>query len=321
MLNSEGIMVPIVTPFCNNAIDFDAAQRLAYELVNDGIHGIVVCGTTGEAAALDDHEQTALLCAVMEAVGTRCPVLMGISGSNTRVVAEKIASFNQYSPAGFLLSPPSYVRPSQHGILLHFQAVAARTDLPIVIYNIPARTGVNIAAKTVIALAADPQFVAIKESSGNLTQLAEIINSKSLKVLSGDDALFLSTLSLGGHGAISAAAHIRPDLFVRIYELMKLGEVKQATSIFSALLPLIQHLFCEPNPGPIKAALAMQGKLEQNLRLPMTIMSRAGQEQLAKILEDVMALPTYANQSSTRWSEVITSGKRSLDQGLFQSAI
>ena len=310
MLNPEGIMVPIVTPFCNNAIDYDAAQRIAYDLVNDGVHGIIVCGTTGEAAALDDHEQTALLCAVMEAVGTRCPVLMGISGSNTRVVAEKIAGFDQYEPAGFLLSPPSYVRPSQQGILLHFQAVAARTDLPIVIYNIPARTGVNITTETVIALAADPQFVAIKESSGNVTQLAEIINSKSLKVLSGDDALFQTTLSLGGHGAISAVAHIRPDLFVRIYKLMKLGEEEQAATIFNALLPLIHILFSEPNPGPIKAALAMQGKLQQNLRLPMTTMSISAQEQLSEILEDVMALPTYANQSNRRWSETTAAGKK-----------
>ncbi len=300
MLNPEGIMVPIVTPFCNNAIDFDAAQRLAFDLVNDGVHGIVVCGTTGEAAALDDHEQAALLCAVMEAVGTRCPVLMGVSGSNTRVIAEKIASFNQYEPAGFLLSPPSYVRPSQQGILLHFQAIAARTDYPIVIYNIPARTGVNIAAETVIALAADPHFIAIKESSGNVAQLAEIINSKSLNVLSGDDALFLTTLTLGGHGAISAAAHIRPDLFVRICELMKLGEVEQATTIFNALLPLIHILFSEPNPGPIKAALAMQGKVQQNLRLPMTVMSTSGQEKLALVLEQVMALSTLFGQSDLR---------------------
>lgn len=300
MSTFKGIWVPVVTPFHNGAINFDAAQCLAADLVNDGVHGIVACGTTGEAAALDDHEQAALLCAVMEAVGTRCPVLMGVSGSNTRVVAEKIASFNHYEPAGFLLSPPSYVRPSQQGILLHFQAVAARTDLPIVIYNIPARTGVNMAAETVIALAADPHFVAIKESSGNVAQLAEIINSKSLKVLSGDDALFLTTLKLGGHGAISAAAHIRPDLFVGIHELMKLGEVEQATTIFNALLPLIQILFSEPNPGPIKAALAMQGKIQQNLRLPMTVMSTSGQEKLALALEQVMALPTLLGRLDVR---------------------
>ena len=316
----KGIWVPIVTPFHNDAIDFDAAQCLAYDLVNDGVHGIVVCGTTGEAAALDEHEQAALLCALMEAVGTRCPVLMGISGSNTRVVAEKIASFNHYGPAGFLLSPPSYVRPSQQGILLHLQAVAARTDLPMVIYNIPARTGVNITTETVIALAADPQFVAIKESSGNVAQLAEIINSKSLKVLSGDDALFLTTLALCGHGAISAAAHIRPDLFVRIYELMKLGEAEQATTIFNALLPLIHILFSEPNPGPIKAALAMQGKIQQNLRLPMTPMSISGQEQLAGVLEDVMALPTYADRSNTTWTGTTRTGKNNLTKGVFQTA-
>lgn len=312
----KGIWVPIVTPFHNDAIDFDAAQCLAYDLVNDGVHGIVVCGTTGEAAALDEYEQVALLRALMEAVGARCPVLMGISGSNTRVVAEKIASFNQYAPTGFLLSPPSYVRPSQQGILLHFQTVAACTDLPIVIYNIPARTGVNIATETVTALASDPHFVAIKESSGNVAQLSEIIHSKSLNVLSGDDALLLTTLTLGGHGAISAAAHIRPDLFVRIYELMKLGEPEQASIIFNALLPLIQILFSEPNPGPIKAVLAMQGKIQQNLRLPMTVMSKSGQEQLAFILEDVMALPTFAARSNMTWS-----GKVSLSKDVFQASL
>lgn len=303
MLTFEGIWVPIVTPFRNGSIDFDAAQRLAVDLANDGVHGIVVCGTTGEAAALDEPEQAALLQSIIEAVGSRCPVVMGISGSNTRIVAEKVARYNQYEPAGFLISPPSYVRPSQQGILLHFQAIAAQTDRPIIIYNIPARTGVNMEAETVIALASDPHFVAIKESSGNVAQLAEIINSQSLKVLSGDDALFLTTLDLGGHGAISAGAHIRPDLFVRIYELMQAGQVAQASTLFNALLPLIKLLFSEPNPGPIKAALAAQGRIREELCLPMTPMSAAGQKKLAAILEQVISLSTTSELPNTNWIE------------------
>lgn len=286
----EGIWVPIVTPFHNGEVALDAAQRLAVDLVDKGIHGIVVCGTTGEAAALSEREQATLLCAIIEAVGARCPVAMGVSGSNTRVVAEKVKSYNHYAPAAYLLSAPSYVRPSQEGILWHFQAVASQTDRPIIIYNIPARTGVNIDAATVTTLAMDPHFVAIKESSGDVSQLMKIINSTSLKVLSGDDALLLTTLDLGGHGAISAGAHIRPDLFVRIVDLMRAGQTEQASIIFHALLPLIRQLFSEPNPGPIKAALAIQGKMNDNLRLPMTPMSSAGKDKLVEILQEVADL-------------------------------
>ncbi len=286
----SGIWVPIVTPFKNGEVDLAAAQALADSLINQGIHGLIVCGTTGEAAALDEVEQAALLCAVIAVAKGRCPVAMGISGSNTRAVAEKVKRCNRYAPSAYLLSAPSYVRPSQQGILWHFQAIAAQTDIPIIIYNIPARTGVNIEAATIAALAQDQRFVAIKESSGQLTQIKEIIEHTSLKVLSGDDSMLLSTLMLGGHGAISAAAHIRPDLFVRLYDLLKAGNTEDASLLFNALLPLIHLLFSEPNPGPVKAALSMQGKIRETLRLPMTPMSPDGKEKLVRVLDDVMAL-------------------------------
>ncbi|MNR76026.1 4-hydroxy-tetrahydrodipicolinate synthase [compost metagenome] len=285
-----GIWVPLITPFQNGEVDLPAAQKIADELIKQGVHGLVVCGTTGEAAALDEAEQSALLSAISEVAAQRCPVAMGISGSNTRAVAEKVKRCNRHAPAAYLLSAPSYVRPSQQGILWHFQAVAAQTDSPIIIYNIPARTGVNIEASTIAALAADARFVAVKESSGQVAQIKELIADQTLKVLSGDDGLLLSTLTLGGHGAISAAAHIRPDLFVRLYELVKAGKTEEAALLFNALLPLIRLLFAEPNPGPLKAALALQGKLRETLRLPMTPMSAAGKAKLAAELETVMAL-------------------------------
>lgn len=314
MTSFTGIWVPIVTPFKNGEVDFPAAQKLADELINHGIHGLVVCGTTGEAAALDDIEQAALLSAINEVAANRCPVAMGISGSSTRTVAEKVKRFNHHAPAAYLLSAPSYVRPSQQGILWHFQAVAAQTDIPIIIYNIPARTGVNIDAATIAALAQDERFTAVKESSGQLSQVKEILDSTRLQLLSGDDALLLSTLMLGGHGAISAAAHIRPDLFVHLYDLIRAGRNEEAAELFNALLPLIRLLFSEPNPGPLKAALAMQGKLRETLRLPMTPMSAAGKDKLALVLQDVMDVQIDAN------SPALIAGRAKFIQDVYRSS-
>lgn len=291
MTTFEGIWVPLVTPFRQGKLDLYSAQQLALNLSGAGIHGLVVCGTTGEAATLNEHEQDKLLCSVMEAVQDRCPVLMGVAGSDTRAVADKISHLNSLQPAGFLVSAPSYVRPSQEGIRLHFEAVAAAAHSPVVLYNIPARTGVNIEPATVIALARQPNIVAIKECGGSLAQTTELIHHSDLKILCGDDAMLFSTLCLGAHGAISAAAHIRPDLFVRLFELVRAGQIERARALFKQLLPVIQLLFSEPNPGPVKAALALQGHILDELRLPMTPMSAVGRVKLARALDELMALP------------------------------
>lgn len=286
----EGIWIPLVTPFNTGQVDLVAAQRLTSDLVQSGVHGLVVCGTTGEASAMDVREQESLLAAVLEAAGD-CPVVMGLGGSNTTAVTQNVVYFNRYPIAGLLVSAPCYVRPSQQGIRLHFQAISEATDRPIVLYNIPARTGVNIDIATVMALSRDPHFVGIKECGGNLCQLLSLINSTTLKVLCGDDSLLLATFCLGGHGAISAAAHIRPDLYVQIFELVRGGHLQQARALFNALLPLVTLLFSEPNPGPVKAALALQGKVRDELRMPMLPMSNVGKNQLAEVLEQVLALP------------------------------
>ncbi|AMP14033.1 4-hydroxy-tetrahydrodipicolinate synthase [Collimonas pratensis] len=291
MTTFEGIWVPLVTPFRQGKLDLYSAQQLALSLSGAGVHGLVVCGTTGEAATLNEHEQDKLLCGVLEAVQNRCPVLMGVSGSDTRVVAEKISHLNTLQPAGFLVSAPSYVRPSQEGIRLHFEAVAAAAHCPVVLYNIPSRTGVNIEPATVIALERQANIVAIKECGGSLAQTTELIHHSSLKILCGDDAALFNTLCLGAHGAISAAAHIRPDLFVRLFELVRAGQIERARTLFKQLLPVIQLLFSEPNPAPVKAALALQGHIQDELRLPMTPMSAVGRVKLARALDALMALP------------------------------
>jgi len=291
----EGIWVPLVTPFRQGKLDLYGAQQLALRLSAAGVHGLVVCGTTGEAATLNEHEQDRILCGVMEAVQTRCPVVMGVSGSDTRLVAEKIARLNALRPAGFLVSAPSYVRPSQEGIRLHFEAVATAAESPVILYNIPARTGVNIDVATVVALEQHANIVAIKESSGNLMQTMELISRTNLSLLCGDDAMLFNTFCLGGHGAISAAAHIRPDLFVHLFELVRAGQIGPARTLFKQLLPMIQLLFSEPNPGPVKAALSMQGEIQDELRLPMTRMTATGKVKLAKALEKLMSIPVAGN--------------------------
>ncbi|HTD06824.1 4-hydroxy-tetrahydrodipicolinate synthase [Undibacterium sp.] len=287
----EGIWIPLVTPFRNGKPDLDRAQQLALKLLDAGTHGLVVCGTTGEAAALSEKEQTLMLAAILEVVQGACPVLMGIGGSDTRALAEKVARLDGQQSAGFLVSAPCYVRPSQEGIRLHFEAIAQATGDPIVLYNIPSRTGVNIDTGTVIALQQQANIVAIKECGGNLAQMAELVQHTRLKILCGDDALLFHALCLGGHGAISAAAHIRPELFVRLYELTRAGEIASARALFYQLLPLIQLLFSEPNPAPLKAALAMQGYIQEELRLPMTPMSKTGRARLAAALDQLMAIP------------------------------
>ncbi|WP_242404440.1 4-hydroxy-tetrahydrodipicolinate synthase [Janthinobacterium agaricidamnosum] len=289
----QGIWVPLVTPFDDGEVDLEAAQRLAAELVASGIHGLVVCGTTGEAAMLSEREQALLLDAVLETVGPHFPVVMGAGGSDTRAVAASVKRFDDHPLAGLLISAPSYVRPSQEGILRHFQAISAATDHSIVLYNIPARTGINIEPATVAELSRDTRFVAIKEAGGNVLQITDLLLNTRLDVLSGDDTLLLATLRMGGHGAMSAAAHLRPDLYVQLYELVKTGQIAAAQELFKSLLPVIRLLFAEPNPAPVKAALAMLGKLKDELRLPMTCMSAAGKARLFSALDDLMAIPEW----------------------------
>jgi 4-hydroxy-tetrahydrodipicolinate synthase len=197
------------------------------------------------------------------------------------------------------------VRPSQEGIVQHFQSIAGVTALPLMLYDIPARTGVGMELETIVRLAADPQFIALKQCGGGLAFTAELLQAGQLKILCGDDAALFCSLCLGAHGAISAAAHIRPDLYVRLFHLVQGGQLEQAGRLFAALLPMIRLLFSEPNPGPVKAALAQLGLLHDELRLPMMSMSTAGQTRLAAVLEQVMALPhesAYAGDKASQSS-------------------
>jgi len=293
MNHFSGIWIPLVTPFADGEVDYIAAQKLARHMVDSGVHGLVVCGTTGEATNLSQVEKELLLEAIIDAVRGRCPVLMGLNGSNTRAVASDAWAFQRSGIDGYLMSAPCYVRPSQEGIIEHFRHIARVTDLPIVIYNIPSRTGINMDVRTIAALCESTQFVAVKECGG-MQQLATLINDGFCNVLCGDDALLFNALVHGGHGAISASAHVCPELFVAMYTLTKQRKFDQARALFNQLLPLIRLLFSEPNPAPVKAALAMQGWIHDELRLPMLPASSACQEQLRHALDSLESLkPIY----------------------------
>jgi 4-hydroxy-tetrahydrodipicolinate synthase len=278
----EGIWLPLITPFHNGELDLTAARRLVNYYIDAGIHGFVVCGTTGEAATLDEIEQLALLDVVLETAAGRRPVVMGLASNDTREALRMLRPIQRRPVAGLLTVAPYYSRPSQGGIEAHFRAIAAETPLPLILYNIPYRTGVNIDLATVQSLADVPTIVAIKESGGNMNQLMDLIRETRLQVLSGEDHLIFTTLCLGGTGAIAAAAHLHPDQHVRVYESFRAGNFALARELAAKLLPITRALFSEANPGPIKALLAHQGHIVEELRLPMIQVSATLRDSLIR---------------------------------------
>lgn len=285
----HGIWVPLVTPFAGEAVDYAGVQRLARHYIDAGVDGLVVCGTTGEPATLSPAERLGVLDAVLE-VAAGCPVVMGVSGNDTRGMCVGLDSVQQRAIAGLLIAAPYYVRPSQEGLRQHFLALAEAAAVPIVVYNIPYRTGVAIEFDTFRALAEHPRIQAVKDCGGSLLLTMDLIAHTPLAILAGEDAHIGINHALGGAGAIAAAVHIRPELWVRLWRLLEAGEQAAANTLFYAMLPLIRLLFAEPNPAPVKALLAQQGLIADGaLRLPMTPASAALQARLVTALAELDA--------------------------------
>lgn len=279
-----GIWVPLVTPFQDGAIDFAALQSTARRLRDAGIAGLVACGTTGEPAAMSDEEQLAVLDAVIAAVPD-CPVVMGLSDNNMASVLTRLRPILARKIAGLLVPPPYYIRPSQAGLLEYFTTVADAATVPLILYNIPYRTGVAMTLDTIRRLAQHPRVLAIKDCGGDLGLTMQLIADAELAVMAGEDQQILTTLCLGGTGAIAASAHLRPDLFVRLARQIQDGDLPAARQIFYRLLPLIQSAFAEPNPAPVKAALASLGHMRAELRSPMQAASATMREQIVRELQ------------------------------------
>ena len=276
----SGIWLPLVTPFAGGEVDHGALRRLVTHYRGSGIAGLVVCGSTGEAAALDEAEQLAVLDAVLEEAGG-LPVMMGLAGFNQRQVLARLARLNERPLAGLLTPAPCYVRPSQQGLLGYFSTLADHAAAPLVLYDIPYRTGIKIETATLLALAGHGNIRALKDCGGSLDSTQAVIDDGRLALLAGEDAQVLGTLCLGGRGAIIASAHVRPDLFVGLWRAVEAGRLAEARRLFRALAPVLSLLFAETNPGPLKALLARQGLLRDELRAPMTAASPALAEQLA----------------------------------------
>ncbi|WP_321871579.1 4-hydroxy-tetrahydrodipicolinate synthase [Paraburkholderia tropica] len=265
----SGIWIPLVTPFREGAVDHDALKALVTHYVQAGVAGFVALGTTGEPAALSDREQDAVLGTVLAASGA-LPVVAGVSGNNIELVRERVATLNTTSIAGFLVAAPYYIRPSQAGIAGYFTSVADESRKPVILYDIPARTGVSLELATMLELAAHDRIVAVKDCGGSLDKTCALILDRRLQVLCGEDIEIFSALCAGASGAISASAHLRPDSFVKMAQLLGDGRLVEARVLWHALVPLVQAAFLEPNPAPIKAALAQCGRICNELRAPLT---------------------------------------------------
>lgn len=263
----SGLWLPLVTPFDGGRLDLAALARLVERLSHDGATGFVACGSTGEAALLDDDERLAVLRTVRRAAAGR-PVLMGLGGSAAGPVCDELLRSAEWAD-GFLIPPPLYVRPPQRGVQDFFATLADASPKPVVLYDIPARTGTRIARETALALAAHPRIVGLKDCGGVWADTEALIDDGRLQLLAGDDANIFATLARGGAGAIAASAHVGTPRFVRLIAHVAAGELAPARALWRTLSPWIAAAFDEPNPAPVKAALALRGALKDELRAPM----------------------------------------------------
>jgi 4-hydroxy-tetrahydrodipicolinate synthase len=281
-------MVAIVTPFKDGKIDEPALRGLVEFQIENGTDAIVPCGTTGESATLnyDDHQRVIEI--VIDAVNKRVPVIAGTGANCTEEAIEITKHAHEAGADGSLQVSPYYNKPTQEGLYRHYKAIAEAVDIPIILYNVPGRTSVNILPETVARLAEIENIVAIKEACGDMVQIMKVVNlcGDKIDLLSGDDALFYSMLCIGGKGVISVSANIVPDKIAALYDSFAAGEVARARSISDELLKLNNAMFIETNPAPVKTALHLMGKISPELKLPLCEMSEANADKLKDILRE-----------------------------------
>jgi 4-hydroxy-tetrahydrodipicolinate synthase len=289
-----GIGTALVTPFGRDgAVDEMAVRRLAARQIEAGIHYLVPCGTTGESPTLTDEERFRVVELAVEEAGGRVPVLAGAGGYDTREVIRSAQQMKRLGASGILSVTPYYNKPTQEGLFQHYSAIAGEVGLPIVVYNVPGRTGCNVEVATLVRLSRLAGIVAVKEASGNVSQMCEICRAvpDDFIVLSGDDALTLPLMAVGGHGIISVVSNEAPAEMVRMVEAAERNDFAAAREIHRRLMPLMSANFVESNPIPVKAAMAAMGLLEEVYRLPMVPPSDAARRRildalaLARLLE------------------------------------
>ena len=288
-----GVGTALVTPFtASGDLDEQAVRRLGRRQIDAGIHFLVPCGTTGENPTLNDVERVRMVEILVEEAAGKVPVLAGAGGYDTREVIHLAGLMKEAGATGLLSVTPYYNKPTQEGLYQHYKAIAESTDLPIIVYNVPGRAGVNIEPSTLARLATLPNIIGVKEASGNISQMVDICRllPSDFLVLSGDDALTLPLMAVGGQGVISVASNEIPADMVAMVETALRGDFAAARTVHNRILPIMQVNFVEANPVPVKSAMAMMGLLEESYRLPMCPPLPASKERIRRVLQDARLL-------------------------------
>jgi 4-hydroxy-tetrahydrodipicolinate synthase len=284
----KGAIVAIVTPFRNGQVDEETYRKLIEFQIVNGTDGIVPCGTTGESSTLSHEEHDRVIAIAIDAAKKRVPVIAG-TGSNSTDEALRLTRHAYEAGAdGALMVCPYYNRPTQEGLYQHYKLIAESVPIPIIPYNIPGRTGVNMLPETVARLSKISNIVGIKEASGSIKQMQDVISlcDNDFDVLSGDDFFTLPLLLIGGKGVISVISNIAPADMANMIDAFEAGNIAQARKLHDKMVPLIDALFIETNPVPVKAALSMMGKIDYDVRLPLYKMSDSNYEKLKKAMSD-----------------------------------
>ncbi len=289
----KGTGVAIITPFRkDSSVDFSSLEKLVNHLLSNGVDYLVVLGTTGEAATLTSDEKKAILNFVIDTVDKKVPIVAGFGGNNTSEIVSDIKHYNFNGIDAILSVSPYYNKPNQKGLYNHYKAIAAASSLPVILYNVPGRTTVNISAETTLRLAHDIEnIVAVKEASGDFEQIMHILKDKpdDFMVISGDDLLTLPLLSIGIHGVISVTANAFPKEYTDLINLAIKGRFNEAMSIQNSLLDIMQTIFVEGNPAGVKAALKILDITPNYLRQPLEPISKTTYNKLAKLIEELKA--------------------------------
>jgi len=283
----KGTGVALVTPFHNyGTIDFTSLGKLVKHVIKGGVDFLVAMGTTSEAPVLSKDEKTAVLNHILEVNNNRLPVVLGMGGNNTQFIVDAIRSMDFEGISGILSVAPYYNKPNQKGIYYHFKSIAAASPVPVILYNVPGRTSSNITAETCLRLAHDFENIkAVKEASGNFSQIMEILKNKpeGFSVLSGDDAITFPMMALGADGVISVVANAFPKPFSKMVNAAAIGDYDKARALHFELLEVMEALFEDGNPGGIKAALDVLGLAGNNLRLPLVKVNKATYNTIANL--------------------------------------
>ncbi len=287
----EGTGVAIITPFLGDlSIDYDSLEKIINHLISGGVNYIVALGTTGESATLSVEEKKQVIQFCKKSIGNRIPLVIGVGGYNTSDVVSALKDLDLSGISGVLSVAPYYNKPSQEGLFEHFKAVAEATTLPVILYNVPGRTGSNIDAVTTIRLAKScKNIVAVKEASGDFGQIMQIIKNKpdGFEVLSGDDAITLPMISLGAKGVISVVGNSRPKEFSTLVNAALEGDFERAKKYQYKLIDYVNGLFAEGNPTGVKAALEIMGLAKKHVRLPLVPVSQEHYLKLQELIKDI----------------------------------